>query len=198
MAGRSRGGEMRAGQFEGFVDRVGKPGDSLDDLAGQQGCIAQDDAAARKIGIRGIVGAATGQRIDADSGTARHHLQDRRIGYAGRQVPEQMKAAGCTGDVGAAELAAQCQDQAVSAFLVAQTDTREMCRVAATPYHLRQRRLVEPRTAIVEQCLGAAHGGGQRRGYDHVAQAQARTQRLREGGEVDGAVGRQGRDRREW
>ena len=106
-----------------------------------------------------------------------------------------MQPATLTAHGNIAEMAAERGEQAIAALAVMRADAHQMGGVAAAPHHLRQRGLLEPGIAVVEQRLGGLRRIDERGRHDHVSEPQAGAQRLREGPEIDGAIRRHAGDR---
>ena len=101
-----------------------------------------------------------------------------------------MQPAGFSTDLDVAEVTPQRFDQVVAPFPILRAHPHDVGRITAAADHRRQRRLLQPGTAAVQQRLGPPHSVHQSRRHDHVPKTQPRPNRLRERAHVNGVIRR--------
>ena len=106
-----------------------------------------------------------------------------------------MQAAPLSAHADLAEIAPQGRQQTVPVLPVMRAHPRDMRGVARSLHHVGERGLPEPAAPAAEQAFGRDRCVHEPVGNDHVAEPDAGPERAREGPEVDGAIGRRGRDR---
>jgi hypothetical protein len=74
-----------------------------------------------------------------------------------------------------AKIALERRYQDVPALAVVRPDAGYMGRIARTLHHFRERGLLQPRDATIEQAFGRGHGFRQTRGCDNEAKPKSRT-----------------------
>ena len=174
------------------VHRIRQSREPLLDLLGRQPGIPEHDAAPRQRACVWIEHTTGVQRIHADPRPPAQRLDCRGVRHAGRQLPEQVHPAGLAADLHVAVMTRQRVQQVVPPLPVGRPHAQQVRHEAAAADELRHRRLFQPGTAAIEQCLGLPRAIDQQRRDDHVAKPQAGPERLRECAEMDGAVGRAG------
>ncbi len=182
--------DVGVGIVDGVVDGVRQPGDALFDLLARQCRVTEHQSALRKRRGARHIGAAGGERIDADARPACQAFDNDGVRNARRQIPNEVQAAGFAGHADIAEVAAQCDQQVVAVFAVKDTATLQMRRVGARPHHFRERRLFEPGIAIVQKSFCRGDDTGEMLGHDHITEAKPGAERARKRAKIDRAIGR--------
>ena len=77
-----------------------------------------------------------------------------------------------------AEISPKRGNETIPVVLVVGADAKQMGAIAAVVHEVGQRRLFQPRIAVIEQAFLAADGFGNMLGRHHIAEAQSRAERF--------------------
>jgi hypothetical protein len=180
----SRGATCRCS----LLTSLSPSGDALDgapdSLFGEARVAEKEDGVTRAHRFDDVNGGGR-KRVDANAVIGQPPLEDRRGSDAGRQMPGHVHATLGAVDATSAKMVSQLVQQTVAAREVAPSNPVKVPLETAAVQELRDRRLFEPRVAVVEKGLGADGRRRQRRWEDDVAQSKRRADRFGESAEVD-------------